>query len=296
MFSNIVVGANGGEGGQDAAALAKVLADQGSRLVFAHVRLSDLVRSRAANADFDRSQSILASELVERERRVWGGQTDVCTIAAPSVGEGLERVAAEWEAGLIVVGACEHGPLGRVMVGDDAASVLHQAERTVAIAPHGYAGARHVISRVGAAFDGSAESEVALSLAVKLADELDAPLVTRCVVYPHVFVSGVGAGASYMEDPEDLRARTRAVLGKFAAGTEITIGPVEPMLAEFSGEVDLLVCGSRHNNVLRRVALGTTSGYLAHHSACPLLVAGPPAVARAGAVDQVAANAGSASD
>jgi hypothetical protein len=33
-----------------------------------------------------------------------------------------------------------------------------------------------------------------------------------------------------------------------------------------------LVCGSRHQRAVKRVVLGSPSDYLAHHSACPLLV------------------------
>ena len=34
----------------------------------------------------------------------------------------------------------------------------------------------------------------------------------------------------------------------------------------------MLVCGSRHEGAAKRVLLGSTSDYLARHSACPLLV------------------------
>jgi nucleotide-binding universal stress UspA family protein len=52
----------------------------------------------------------------------------------------------------------------------------------------------------------------------------------------------------------------------------VTVGPVREELAILSEQVDVLVCGSRHHAGLKRVALGSTSDYLARHSACPLLV------------------------
>ena len=55
------------------------------------------------------------------------------------------------------------------------------------------------------------------------------------------------------------------------------IGPVQPELEAFSEEVDLLVCGSRQTDAFRRVVFGSTSGYLAHHARCPLLITPAPA-------------------
>jgi nucleotide-binding universal stress UspA family protein len=52
----------------------------------------------------------------------------------------------------------------------------------------------------------------------------------------------------------------------------VIVGPVREELAALSQRVDVLVCGSRHQSAVRRVVLGSTSDYLARHSACPLLV------------------------
>lgn len=280
MFSTVVVGVNGGAGGRDAAALASVLAGPDARLTFVHVRFTDVLPEQDV-------VSSPASDLLAGERDTAG--RDACTVAAHSVGEGLERIAAERGADLIVIGACERGPVGRVLVGDDAASVLHQTRRAVAVASREFAGSSHSIGRIGVAFDGSAESEIALAEAETLAGGLGASLVARCVVTPHVMATGIAAGAAYMEDPEDLVARTRAALGRRGDTTEIIVGPIETELAAFSGEVDLLVCGSRHNSVLRRVALGSTSAYLAHHSKCPLLVAAAPVGPETGRAGQAPA-------
>lgn len=50
------------------------------------------------------------------------------------------------------------------------------------------------------------------------------------------------------------------------------LGPVREELAALSEQVDILVCGSRHQTAGKRVLLGSTSDYLARHSACPFLV------------------------
>ena len=158
--------------------------------------------------------------------------------------------------------ACERGPLGRIVVGDDAASVLHHAHRAVAVTPTGYSVTPHSIRRIGVAYDGSPPSDAAYRAAEQLAHRRGATLVARCVVTPHVYATGVAAGAAYMEDPEDLIRRTRAALGEMGERVEIVVGPVGQELANFSQTVDLLACGTRRNKLLRRVTLGSTSGYL----------------------------------
>lgn len=272
MFSNIVVGVNGREGGHDATALAALLAARDARLAFVSVHTSDLGPEGEVASGSASGWTGAADQLVRNERELWAGPAEARLIAAPSVGEGLERLAAHREADLIVIGACERGSLGRVVVGDDAASVLHQSQRTVAVAPREYSLSSHSIRRIGVAYDGSPESQAAYEIAQRLADGVGASLVARCVVTPHVFATGLGAGAAYMEDPEDLIARTRAGLGAMSDRVEVVVGPTGQELAVFSQRVDLLVCGSRHNDLLRRVTLGSTSGYLARHSAAPLII------------------------
>lgn len=81
-----------------------------------------------------------------------------------------------------------------------------------------------------------------------------------------------------MEDPEDLIAHTRAELRTLEnARLEIVVGSRGLDLTALSEDVDLLVCGSRHNSLLRRIVLGSTSGYLAHHARCPLVITPAPA-------------------
>ncbi|HET9720976.1 MAG TPA: universal stress protein [Solirubrobacteraceae bacterium] len=277
MFSNVVVGVNGREGGRDAAALAAALATPGAHATFARVHTSDLEPVPDSADGFGPPDRRLAASQVEAELRIWTGPAEGRVISAPSVGEGLERLAARRQADLIVIGACERGPLGRVLVGDDAASVLHHAQRAVALASKRYATTPHSIRRVGVAYDGSSPSDAAFRAAERLAHGRGASLVARCVVTPHVYATGVAAGAGYMEDPEDLIERTRAALGERRERVEIVVGPVGQELVNFSQTVDLLVCGSRHNRLLRRVTLGSTSGYLARHSGAPLVICGPAA-------------------
>lgn len=281
MFSNIIVGVKRRDDGQDAGALASLLSAPGAHLTFVNIRVSELAVSLP---DRDVTSTF---EWIGDEPARPGEETR--SAVASSVGEGLERVASDRNADLIVVGACERGAVGRVLVGDDAASVLHQTRRPVALVPRGFAICPRSIRTVGVAYDGSPESELARNMAGALADGLDARLVARCVLTPRVFATGLAAGAACMEDPSDLVARTRAALGERAAGTEIIVGSTETELVAFSEEVDLLVCGSRHNGPLQRLMLGSTSGYLATHARSPLLIAAASVVPQAHAADSATA-------
>jgi nucleotide-binding universal stress UspA family protein len=49
-------------------------------------------------------------------------------------------------------------------------------------------------------------------------------------------------------------------------------GDVERELAHFARAVDLLVIGSHHHGVARRLMRGDVAGSLTSHSPCPLLV------------------------
>lgn len=276
MYSNIVVGVDGHGGGRDAAALGALLGGEQAELALVNVYITDPVPSRASSPAFELATEEEERELLARESELCGRPVEALGTAATSVGAGLERIADERAADLIVVGSCHRGVVGRVLTGDDAASVLHHARRSLAIAPTGYRAERPQLQSIGVAYDGSAESEVALSCAQSLAKAHEADVIARCIVSPHVMTTP-GPGGGYMEDSQDLIAHTRAELRTLEdAQLEIVVGSPGPDLTAFSEQVDVLVCGSRHNSFLRRVVLGSTSGHLAHHADCPLIVTPAP--------------------
>lgn len=277
MYSNIVVGVDGRGGGRDAAALGALLAEPKAELALVNVCITDPLPSRASSPAFELATDEEARELLAQERELCGRPAETLRVAATSVGAGLERIAVERSADLIVVGSCHRGVVGRVLAGDDAASVLHHAHRSVAIAPAGYRAEPPQPQSIGVAYNGWAESEVALSHGESVAKARGADVIACCVVAPHVVATPTGPGGSYMEDPQALIAHTREELGTLErARLDIVVGSPGLSLTAFSEKVDLLVCGSRHNSFLRRVVLGSTSGYLAHHACCPLIVTPGP--------------------
>jgi nucleotide-binding universal stress UspA family protein len=60
----------------------------------------------------------------------------------------------------------------------------------------------------------------------------------------------------------------------------VSYGSPSEQLACFSEDVDLLIVGSRHSRPVGRLFTGSTSGYLARHAHCPLLVFPRSAAAR----------------
>jgi nucleotide-binding universal stress UspA family protein len=274
MYVNVLVGIDGLDGDLDAVALAKALAPAQDSFALAHVRLVDAVASRGSSSAFDVATRELSSGLLERQRSALAQHADVVSIGATSVGAGLHDVAETRGADLIVVGSCHRSAAGRIFTGDDARSVMHHAPCAVAVAPAGYAGDPGKIATIAAAYDGSAESEVALAHAAMLAAAVDGQAQARSVVELHVYGGGGWtSAASAFEDPETAIAGARERLGELSGvELEVIAGPVREELAALSERVDVIVCGSRHQTGIKRVVIGSTSDYLARHSACPLLI------------------------
>jgi nucleotide-binding universal stress UspA family protein len=80
-------------------------------------------------------------------------------------------------------------------------------------------------------------------------------------------------GGEEQAAPDDLVARTREELGKLDnVELDVVAGSAEAELVAFSEQVDLLLCGSRHNSAIKRLTVGSTSDHLAHNAKCPLIV------------------------
>jgi nucleotide-binding universal stress UspA family protein len=197
-----------------------------------------------------------------------GGGAQLVCIAAGSVGAGLESVALQRSADLIVVGASRRDGVVRSLGGDDVRAVMHETPCAVAVAPVNYARDPGSITQIGVAYDGSPESDVALAQAGLLAGRLCAHLQLCHVLAPP------GMLAVLVDESEIQLAAERELLPR-AAGLDIThvYGLVGDELVAFGERVELTVCGSRRHGPLRRIAFGSTSDHLARHLSTPLIVA-----------------------
>ncbi len=273
MFEKAIVGVDGRPSGRDAIALASRLVSPQGGLTLANVHAGELRPVDAVTPGRAAEKRKASHELLERERAEVEVEAELVSFVATSPGRGLHNLAEERGWDLLVVGSCSRGVVGRAMLGDDTRAALNGAPCAVAVAARGYAGHPLALARVGVGYDGSPESEAALAAARAVAAQHRAKLVALEVVsVPTYSFTGLTPPAlgetidllladakARMEALEDVEGR--AVYG--LAGEE---------LASFSGDVDLLVVGSRNYGPLRRLVVGSTSDYLERHARCSLLV------------------------
>ena len=279
----IVVGVDGTERSQDALALASRLADPEQPLLLTHVhdygRLSSLLSAgeyediirEVADSMFAAVQEML-SPATQRELRL---------VSDPSPAAGLQELAQETGASIVVVGSSHRSGLGRVLAGSVTESVLAGAPVPVAVAPHDYAGGDPGPLTFGCGFDGSPESREALAWAADLARRRRAQLVALAVHNPVAF-GGVPTGgltssqtandALRRELGERLAEAVTALSDGNEASSRLLEGDAAGELTAVSAELDLLVLGSRGYGPVRSVLLGSVSRELARSAACPIVV------------------------
>jgi nucleotide-binding universal stress UspA family protein len=272
MYTDVVVGIDGTDAGRDAAAVAQILAPSATQLALVHVRVLELPARGGTGGGRGAQTRERSLHLLEVERERSAPAAETISVLAPDVGTGLRDAAESRGADLLVVGSCHRSAVGRILAGDDTRAALHRAPCAVAITPRGDLNPGRRLALIGVAYDGSPQSKLALAHARGLAEVTGATLRVRRVVVPRAYGT-VRMSGVIIEDPDEVLARERERLGDLGDATlEVVIGTTGEQLATFSEEVDVLICGSRRNGIVKRVALGSTSDYLARHCACPLIV------------------------
>lgn len=283
MYRKIVVGYDLHDGGRDALALARLIAQPtGARLVVAGV-----VRSGALPRGFrGRWREQEAEVLSELERAAAAADADVEAVPSSSPARGLHDLAEEIGADLIVVGSSRHGPVGQVLAGNVGLRVLHGAPCAVAIAPRGYREhAGHGLRRIVMSFDGSPESGLALQGAIGLATASGAALelVAVAETAPRAVLYGPG-GAPYQGRHElkvaieqQLRERLDQAVESIPDGLDVEArlvsgDPAQELAAAGATDRAILILGSRGYGLLRRVWLGSVSSALMRSGPCPVLI------------------------
>jgi nucleotide-binding universal stress UspA family protein len=273
MFDNVIVGVDGAQAGRDALGLAQQLASPRGRLTLAYV---EVVAPRPGPAAGLVSAAAHARRALRRltqlrdESRV---DAHVLCVEAGSVAAGLHELVVRRDADLLVIGASRRDELLRPYGGDETRAVLENAPCAVAVTPIGYASRLSTLEKIGAAYDGSPESEQALAVARELARERSAelsafeavgePAYVHSLVYPQPEIE---AGLA--------EARKRiAELGDVEAHAASSDDAAEA-LARYGASVDLLVVGSHRYRPIDHLLSGSTAQRLADDAPCPLLVLG----------------------
>lgn len=271
MFNNIIVGVDGRQGGRDAITLARRLAAPNATITLAHVYPTRIAPGRPRVRGIWDQLSTL-----ERERDAVGIDAGFAAVGGATVGAALKQLAERSDADLVVVGSCHRGPVGRVLLGDDARSAVTRAPCAVAVVPAGYE-APAEISKIGVGYDRSPQATEALELAREVARTHGARVLARAVVslgdipYREPVPEDWPKAALQLMNDRQLAIK---LLGDVEA--DATYGDPGEQLAQFSQDVDLLLIGSRGYGPVDSMFEESCSRYLARHSSCPLIVVPGP--------------------
>lgn len=201
-------------------------------------------------------------------------------VGATSPARALHETAEREQADLIVVSSEAGTQPGRIGAGARGQQVLHAAPCAVAVAPAGFADDDGDLAPIGAAFDGSFESRLALASAAGLSDAIGGDLrVISVLERPRAMHSGM-AFVDYHRHLDRRREECRsrlldaieALAVKPNAEALVIEGEPRAALTEHSCSLGLLVVGSRGYGPRRRVLLGGVSEALLDHARCPLMI------------------------
>jgi nucleotide-binding universal stress UspA family protein len=218
-------------------------------------------------------------------------EVEVMAVTAPSPARALVRFGEERGASMIVIGSTHRGTIGRVVPGTVADRLFAGSPCAVAIAPRGLSTADVALQTIGVGFDGSPEALAALSVAAEVAQACGASIDLIAVVNPQTPIVPVWAAEGFAGLAVEARmtheqvdwmweaARTairRSVPEDSSATVHVIEGMPADVLLERSGQLDLLVLGSRGYGPFARALTGSVSSEVARRAACPLIVTPRP--------------------
>lgn len=278
----IIIGVDGSERDDDAIALGGLLA----QTTDARALVASVCMYPALSEPDDAFARVLLQEArtvaSHAAQRVRGCSAEPRAFASYSAAHGLQQLAKEEDADLVVVGSSRRGGIGRIVAGSTPERLMHDAPCGIAIAPLGYAdGSARTLASIGVGFDGGDESRVALDAAAQLARATGAKLTVIGVVGILVgpLVQSPAVGVAYAGELDLLREREERIAREAVASVddvEIAIetpaGDAGIALVKRSSELDLLFVGSHAYGSLRRFFSGSVSTRLARSTACPLVI------------------------
>lgn len=197
---------------------------------------------------------------------------------------GLLQAVADLKAEALVLGSASDGSLGQVVVGSTADRLLHSSPVPLAICPRGYRGSKsHRLTRITAAYPGTADSLHVVERCAALAKQLQIPLrvITFAVRGRTMYPPEVGLDAETsilqswaLASREALAAlKTNGIVGddvqlQVATGN----GWDQALDAPDWDDGDLLAIGTSPQGPIARVFLGSKGTKIVRHSPVPVLV------------------------
>ena len=216
------------------------------------------------------------AEEIKLKLEMYGIEAGCEVLIGTSAAKALHEAAAEWRAGLLVVGSSRRGARGRVLAGATAARLLSGSPCPVAVAPHGWE--RHELPKtIGVAFRNTEDGRGGLRGALALAHRAHARLRVITVIEegpraaPESDAYRAGQKLSARRAAEKALAELEGE-HRLEADIESWIGDPVDVLVRLSEHIDMLVCGSRGYGPMRAVLLGAVSRRLVTKARCPLAV------------------------
>jgi nucleotide-binding universal stress UspA family protein len=281
---SILIGVDESERSEDAIAFGRRLAGISSAPIGVVCAFPyNAYPARAGNAVYRDYLRDDAAKTANRMRESLGIENAfVRLIAEPSAARALDRAAERDQAAMIVVGSTHTSRRGRVLPGATGERLLHGSPCAVAVVPDGYRTQdAEPIRRIGLAYDGSPEADLALAAAVELARVFHAALAIVSVVDPRLSTTSPMLGTEDYhrageEAEEAMDDRLTSVAAELSADipartVRLTGDPAE-RLVEYSTGLDLLVLGSRRYGPARAVFAGGVSGRVIRNAHCPVIV------------------------
>jgi nucleotide-binding universal stress UspA family protein len=196
--------------------------------------------------------------------------------------EEIIRMADEWPADLVVLGARGLNPVQRALLGSVSIAAVRHASCPVLVVRGRRRGIRTIVLGV----DGSADSLSAAAFVGSLALDPGLRLTLVAAVPPPPVPPAFELGSSALFLDETLtRWQTEAerALESVAASFKKEVATIErraPVgqpgeeIASTANAVgaDLIVVGARGHGAFKRLLLGSVSEYVLHHAGCPVLV------------------------
>ncbi len=269
MFRSILVGIDAKTRGRDAVALARTLMEPGSQITLAHIdptrpapaALGHEIRDRA-----EHTQQLLTSVAAEL-----GIPARIRSAEATSIAGGLNAVAENVAADLLVVGSTTRSTIARALLGNPTAGAVTRTPCAVAVAPAGYADHPGELHKIGVAYDGSGAGEAAIEFARCLGQTTGASLSAFEVV-----ASRDGALPPFRHRFDRTVVALTAARNRLDAHqnieSHVAYGVPVRELSAYSKTVDVLIAASRGFGPLTRLVHPSTTSALAEVVSCPLLV------------------------
>jgi nucleotide-binding universal stress UspA family protein len=268
MFEKLIVPFDGTDTGWDGLVLSMGLAKAfGSQVDVVYVYDEELAESsrEAARELSGHAAAVLAGA---REHVSQALRIKFRTLPATSPGRGVHELARAEEADLIVLGSRRLGPHTKEALGAVSENIMRAAPCTVAVAPRGYRDdGGYVPQRIGVGWIPTDEGGIALEVSCRIA---------RATGGAVQVVTTTSASATV----EQLEARARraveralaALGGEIPVEVRASVGKAAEVLVNRSGEIDLIVLGSRGYGPPRTMLLGSVSAQVVPQAHCPVMI------------------------